>query len=291
MRSNNMGFAAEQDFVVGSNAVGLIGDSYVEASMLSSKDRPAAQLERLLAGPQVYAMGAPGSSLLDYAERIAWANQTLGLTTFVVLMENSDASQALCNSGNVHAWCLDPDTLELVIVRRPPSSFLKDLLRESALAQYLNSQLKFSISRLTSRDFWSSGTPSDVLPVPAVREEVDVQPQLGSAQRKVVDASVNIFLSRLETLKGIRVVFAIDMNRENLKPSISLPDEGFHVAERLRARGYVVVHSESLFREHQRRSPLNLEVGPYDGHLNSLGIGLLMNEAAEALKKNSTNAE
>jgi hypothetical protein len=48
LQSNNWGFAAARDFLPDPRAIALIGDSYVEASMLPVSDRPAAQLERLL---------------------------------------------------------------------------------------------------------------------------------------------------------------------------------------------------------------------------------------------------
>ena len=283
MRSNNMGFAAEHDFVPGSDAVGLIGDSYVEASMLPLADRPAAQLERALGGRRVYAMGGPGSSLLDYAERIKWAHQTLGLKTFVVLMEHTDASQTLCDSGNVHARCLSAGTLESTIRRRPPSGALKNLLRESALAQYLNSQLKFSPSRLISPDFWRSGAPPEPEGPPRVVAPTD-QPPLALEVRSTVDAAVGAFFEQVSGLEALRVVFVIDMNRQNLESGVRAPDESYHLAQRLLDRDQVVVQGEPLYREHFRQSPLRIDVGPYDQHFNRLGVALLMNAAAQALQ-------
>ncbi len=289
LRSNNMGFAAEHDFVAGSDAVGLIGDSYVEASMLPLADRPAAQLERALGGRQVYAMGGPGSSMLDYAERIEWAHRTLGLKTFVVLMETTDASQTVCNSGNVHARCLLPGTLQPTVRRLPESGLLKDVLRESALAQYLNSQLKLNASRLMSKSFWQTGTPSEsALPsvVAAGTEGVPLSPE----RRKIIEASVDEFFEQLTVRNDVHVVFVIDMNRSNLEIGVNRPDEGYYLAERLEQRDCQVVRGEPLYREHLSGSPLRLEVGPYDGHLNKIGVGLLMNAAALALQ-NSINAK
>jgi len=99
LRSNNWGFAARHDFVADPEAVVLIGDSYVEASMLADAERPAAQLERLLGVPRtVYAMGSPGSSLLDYAQRLRLASQRLGARDVVLLIERFDARQSLCGS-------------------------------------------------------------------------------------------------------------------------------------------------------------------------------------------------
>lgn len=287
MRSNNHGFAAEHDFVPGSGAIGLVGDSYVEASMLPLADRPAAQLERALGGQrQVYAMGGPGSSLLDYAVRIRWAHQTLGLNDFVVLMESTDASQAVCGSGNVHARCLERSSLAPVTRHRPPSGALTDLLRGSALAQYLVSQLKFSPARLTQVSFWSSGAPahdargSTPAAIPAAKAAT-----LSRRQLHIVERAVDAFQTELQGLQGLRLVFAIDMNRRNLEPGVQLPDEGYHLAQRLQAAGYAAVHGEATYREHQQTSPLRLDMGPHDGHLNALGVQLLMTAAARTAKE------
>lgn len=288
MRANNHGFAAEHDFQPGSNAIGLVGDSYVEAAMLPWADRPAAQLERALGGQRpVYALGGPGSSLLDYAERIRWAHETLGLRDFVVMMESTDASQALCNSGNVHARCLEPQRLTPVLQHRPPSGAAKDLLRESALAQYLVSQLKFTGARLFSPDFWRSGAPAEHTPnmTAAVPAGAGEPTSLSVRQKAVIDAAVDEFLRNTARLQGLRLVFAIDMNRRNLEAGVQRPDEGYHVEKRLQAAGYTVVRGEAAFREHQRQSALRLDMGPHDGHLNAIGVRLLMTAAANAAKQ------
>lgn len=286
MHANNHGFAAEHDFQRDSHAIGLVGDSYVEAAMLPMAQRPAAQLERALGGQRpVYAMGGPGSSLLDYAERIRWAHETFGLRDFVVMMESTDAGQALCDSGNVHARCLDPERLTPVVQRRAPSGPLKELLRQSALAQYLVSQLKFSGERLTSPDFWRSGAPDAHVTPPAPTGATGVAEvvPLTERQQRVIDAAMDAFLRDVTSLQGVRLVFAIDMNRRNLQAGVRRPDEGYHVEQRLRAAGYPVVRGEPLYRAHQRQSPLRLDMGPHDGHLNAVGVRLLMTAAAKAV--------
>lgn len=287
MRSNNHGFAAEHDFVSGSGAIGLVGDSYVEAAMLPWADRPAAQLERALGGQRaVYAMGGPGSSLLDYAVRIRWAHQTLGLTDFVVLMESTDATQAVCGSGNVHARCLDAATLMPVTRHRPPSGVLTDVLRGSAMAQYLVSQLKFSPSRLTQAGFWSSGAPAHgAAAIPAAVAPTAARPALSAQQQAIVERAVEAFQAELQGLNGLRLLFVIDMNRRNLEAGVQRADEGYHVEQRLRAAGHAVVRGEAAYREHQKTSPLRLDMGPHDGHLNALGVALLMKSAARAMQE------
>jgi len=142
LRSNNFGFASERDFVPDRNAVALIGDSFVEASMLPPRERLAAQLESKLGARPVYAMGAPGTALLDYAERVRFASQRFAIHDFVLLLEHGDIAQSLCGSGNVNAECLDRKTLDPRVEKLPTPGAAKRLLREFALPQYLFSQLK-----------------------------------------------------------------------------------------------------------------------------------------------------
>ena len=53
-----------------------------------------------------------------------------------------------------------------------------------------------------------------------------------------------------------------------------------------RAAGAIVIDTEPLFRAELARSPLKLDVGPYDGHFNALGVRIVMEAAADALSQN-----
>ncbi len=101
-----------------------------------------------------------------------------------------------------------------------------------------------------------------------------------------MDAAVDEFLRNTISLPDLRLVFAIDMNRRNLDAGVQRPDEGYHLEQRLRAAGYSVVRGEAIYRAHQRRSPLRLDMGPHDGHLNAVGVQLLMAGAARTLQEN-----
>lgn len=175
LTSNNAGFVAGRNFVPATAAVALIGDSYVESGMLDEEDRPGQQLQRRL-GPDVpvYAMGSPGSSLLDYATRVRFAQQQYGVKRFVLLLEAGDIRQSLCGSGQIHAYCLRPDTLQPSEERRSASpSWATQVFRHSALAQYVVGQLKVQPAALMRSLFSRSvpleaATPADATPSTAV---------------------------------------------------------------------------------------------------------------------------
>jgi hypothetical protein len=286
LKSNNFGFVAQHDFKAGSNAIALIGDSYVEASMLPSHESPAAQLESLLRGRPVYAMGGPGSSLLDYAERLRFAHRVLGLRTAVMMLESTDASQAICGSGNIHAHCLKADTFEPSSQTLPPPGWLKRTLRHSATAQYLTGHLRLSAVTLFSRAFWSSGTEQHGVAPSATElntERRALPLVLPEQRRQRIDAVLAAFVAQIKSLDGVRLIVAIDMNRKNLDRPNSEVDESQYLAGQLKAAGFEVVHSEPLFRQHASQSRLSLAVGPYDAHLNALGIRILMSAVADVI--------
>lgn len=281
LRSNNQGFAAERDFKPGEDAVALVGDSYVEASMLPAADRPGAQLERALQGRPVYAMGSPGTALLDYAERIRWAHEAFGVRDVVVFMEAGDVRQSLCGSGNVHSECLDPKTFEPRSQPLPPPSAAKRWLRRSALAQYLFSQLKLSPDRLWEQALLQS-RPAQGHDVGAA--STNPRRTAAPADFSLVDKVAAEFFSRVRPHVPGRLVLVVDAPRAAIARGEDKPDtERAHFIALARQAGAQVVDGAGLYRAHFRQSSLSLNVGPYDGHLNPLGVGLLTAAAAEAL--------
>lgn len=285
--SNNFGFAADNDFVPNPKAVALVGDSFVEASMLDAPLRPGAQLEALLGGARpVYAFGSPGTALLDYAQRIRFASERFGVRDFVIWLERGDALQALCGSGNVQSRCLDPASLEPRIDRRPEPSWFRRIARHSALAQYLSGQLKlranaFLKSMLTRRPPDDTEAPAPV--ADATRNTA--APEVAQRGRRVVDAVLENFFAEAGRYLVGRTIFVVDDYRgEAVRDPKEAVFQRQYLIDSLRARGVEVVDLAPVYREHNEHSPLSLEVGPYDGHLNALGVQLVMEQVASRLK-------
>jgi len=46
----------------------------------------------------------------------------------------------------------------------------------------------------------------------------------------------------------------------------------------------VVIDADPIFAAHHERSRLSIEVGPYDRHLNAVGLALLVAPTAQALR-------
>jgi len=130
-------------------------------------------------------MGGPGSNLLDYVERVRLATERFETKTFVIVVERGDVVQALCGSGNIHAKCLDPATLEPRTQHiASDQRLLTNVLRESALAQYVFSQLRFSAANLLTRAT-AGFRPRIATPAPT--------PPDSSKQAHSIDAVVQAF--------------------------------------------------------------------------------------------------
>lgn len=289
LQSNNWGFVADHDFVPDPRAVALIGDSYVEASMLAAPDRPAAQLERLLHSRRpVYAMGSAGTSLLDYAQRIRMAAQHFGVRDMVLIVERFDARQSLCGSGNVQTQCLDPLTLQRRTRHEPPPGWLKSLARHSALAQYLSGQIRVQPQAIAKAMFTRT-TPGEK-GNPAIAQAAarhGPEPAAVAQMQRMVDAVVRTFFADVRPyLKG-QLIAVVDGRRgrtDGTDGPADLADlERAYLMQRLRAGGAVVDDLAPLYAEHARWSRRLLDVGPYDGHLNALGVRIAMTAAAASL--------
>lgn len=283
LTANNWGFAAEHDFVPDPNAIALVGDSYVEADMLDAAERPAQQLQTLLGGTRkVYAMGTQGTALLDYAQRIRVASEKFQVQDVVLLLERFDARQALCGSGNVVSRCLDAVTLKPRIERLPPPSPLARVARHSALAQYIMSQLRFKPAALVKAIFTRS-TPEDH-PGSALSNEAPPNPDQIAGVHRMVDAVVEEFFSSVAGLPLHRLVVVVDGRRSGppQKPEL-IDEERAHLMQRLREHGAIVHDMEPLYAKHASTSSRSLDVGPYDRHLNTLGVRLAMSAAATSL--------
>ncbi len=286
LQANSHGFASHREFEPNPNAVALIGDSYVEASMLAAQDRPGAQLERQLGGRAVFPLGTPGTALLDYAQRIRFAAERFGVKDFVILMEAGDARQSLCGSGNVVSRCLDAKTLQATVERQPAPSMAKRWLRHSALAQYINSQLKFR-PEMFWRAVWTRQTP-ELQPANSVnlgrmtddRSDVD-------RHRQVIDTVLDHFFREVAPYTNGRLIIAVDGSRAGGEPTLSnlVAAERAYLISSLGAQGAIVIDLEPIFHKHALASSRSLQVGPYDGHLNAVGVELAMQAIANELRR------
>ena len=264
-RSNNYGFLTSRDFVPDPRAIALIGDSYVEASMLPEADRLGGQLQQRVPSRPVYVLAGPGSNLLDYAERARLAAARFRISDFVFLIERGDVRQVLCGSGNIHARCLDPTTLAPRIEKLPAPGAAKNIMRHSALAQYLFAQLKINPAALLAQikaALSPPAAPAAAVAGPQIAGPSDVP--LGT-----VDFIVDTFFKTLQTHGAARVVLVFDCKRDVLAKSDSASDPvRDRFMQRAAQHGAIVVDTEPAFRRFVQQTGLSLSVAPSDAHWN-----------------------
>lgn len=288
LRSNNLGFVDDVEAVPNTDAIALIGDSYVEASMLPAAQRPVAQLRKALGDRRVvYAMGSSGTSLLDYAERVRYASEHLGVRDFVLFLEAGDMRQALCGSGNIDGPCLDRQTFSPQIELHTRASAMTQLLRESALAQYLYGQARIEPTRLWRQLQLQVRPPALPAPAPA-GEKTRASPASQPMQDDLladIDAVTRAFFERVEPFTPRRLVLVIDARHAGgALADARMTLERARFMALARDRGASVVDMAPVYRAHHEQSSLALDVGPYDGHLNSLGVRLFAQAAASGLR-------
>lgn len=286
LKANNWGFVSDHDFQREPRAVALIGDSYIEASMLAPANRPAAQLEALLgAARPIYGLGSPGTALIDHAQRLRLAAERFEVNDFVIFLERGDVRQTLCGSGNVHSRCLDPATLIPRNERQPSPSALKRWARHSALAQYLFGQIKLQPMSLLRSVFVRvvPAEPPFASGASAKRSAPGAVPEPDALA--LVDVAVDRFFADASPYMKGRLLFVVDGRRDGPSELPTVDDlERRHLIERLTAHGATVIDLEPVYAQHARRSSRRLEVGPYDRHLNALGVTVAMRPVADWLQ-------
>jgi hypothetical protein len=263
-RSNNYGFLTSRDFAPDPRAIALIGDSYVEASMLPEADRLGGKLAQLVPTRPIYVLGGPGSNLLDYAERVRFAAARFQVTDFVILVERGDVRQALCGSGNTHGPCLDPATLTPQIQKLPGPGAVKNVIRHSALAQYVFAQLKVDPGALLTQ---VNEALTRVPTAAAGAQETVVRP--GDVPLQTVDFIVDTFFQNVRRHGTARIVLIFDCKRDALSSGKSASDPvRDRFMQRAAQHGAAVIDMEPHFRRFVTQAGLSLAVAPTDAHWN-----------------------
>jgi hypothetical protein len=263
-RANNLGFLDTHDYLPDARGVAVIGDSFVEANMLAAPDRLVGRLNALSPKASWWGLGGPGSSLLDYAHRAEWAAKTLNARRFVFVIEAADVVQSRCGSGHVHGVCIDAASGEFAERTIPGPDATKRVLRHSALAQYLFSQLKVSPERLRAL-FAPARKPG---PRPA---EI---PNAAALDESVLRR----FEAQLTALDPDSVVFVLSA------PSNPAQRRAVDALRAMaHARHWSVVDTVPLFEDAWRRTKLSLRVSPSDTHWNRRANTLVAEQVLAAL--------
>lgn len=269
--ANNYGFIANKDFRYDPDAIILVGDSFVEANMLPVHEGLAAQIESKLKDKAVFALGGPGSNLLDYAERIQFANENFGSKVFIIVINRTDVRESICGSGNIHAHCIEANSLQPKIERLPSPSKLKQIFREFSVAQYVFSQLRVNISNFSFKYFDSNRNHNS-------------NPDRPKPSTTTAEVVVKTFFSKLPVGDGLRYIFVFDPERSDKQNKNSSNDIEL-VRDSAIQFGADVVDPKIDFIDFRLSRKLALEVSPVDQHWNSEAIKLVANLIVKRLNE------
>jgi hypothetical protein len=278
-RTNNYGQVSPFDYVDGSAAVALIGDSFVEGQLNAYPDTLHARLADALAVPneRVYAFGLGGNSLSDYLATATIAARQFKLDALVFFIVDGDIRESLDFDRGHYRFVKENGVLRLHYEPLAPLSARGRALRligDSSLLFYAFSNLRFK--------------PRDLLPSFANTTSVRRAPMPAAIPRN--DAIIDAFLQGVAAI-GIpadRVVFVVDSDRYALYRTAQdtpkdAPQARAHLIASARERGHAVVDMAPVFADDYARNRRAFDFHPLDRHLNAYGNSLAARSIATAL--------
>lgn len=271
-RANAHGFIPDRPFHPTKTAVALVGDSLVEESMLPVEQRLASLLEDFRGGASVFSMGFGGSSLFDYLERIRYARDNIGLTTFWIIVERADIRESACEGGSYYDACIDADGA-IIRPEHCRRNAVRDVLARSALLQYFVGVLRLSPGRFLAI-FRTSRTADD-----SARNS---PPRVVASPME--SAVVERFLHEVQQLSADRVGLVLDPEISDLARGEPFGDPALALLYRRASEmGIPVVHPRRALAEYSKATGLDMRVGPYDAHWNVRANCVIAQEILDTL--------
>lgn len=257
-QTNAQGFVSGQDYQNGPIKIGIVGNSYIEASELLPGQHFAQLIGQMLPGSKSYSFGTAGAALSDYLMMAQWAEKHYQPEFLAALIVAGDVEKSLiCKEGRT---CFRPGNngaIELQHRAWLPGPYYA-WLNKSDLFGYVTRNLRFSPERLLDNQ---AGGKHSATESGANAEDY----------QRVVDA----FLQQWPTISGhapAKSILIFDADRE----AISLRRYGVAdpLAETFKAKarqaGYLVVDMRAAFEEHRKRSRARLDFYPFDGHWSAV---------------------
>lgn len=290
VRTNNVGFVNNQDYSADGTSplLAVIGDSFIEALMVPWPETMQARLAKLLEGRgRVYSFAASGAGLAQY---LAWAGHVRDVyhpQAMTIVIIPNDFSESLYereHSPGFHSFVRRPDgSAEMRLTEYRPSR-LRSMLRHSALAMYLFSQVKVqsligSGLVLGKDDARFVGNVEAVAPADflahskwAVDRFLDLLPEYTGLPRDRVQLVVEGVRPQLYTPESL------DADKSSYWVQMRT-----YVLEQAQARGHEAIDMNLPFAEAYRRDGRKFEF-PTDGHWNGEGHRV----AAETVARSRT---
>ena len=289
-RTNNAGFVNDRTYTTQDRRplVGVVGDSYVEALMVSYSQTFHARLaadrsDRL----RSYSFAASGAPLSQYLVWMRYARQTYDAQALVVVVCGNDFDESLAEfktGPGLHLYVEEGGDLILQRFDYAPGA-IRRVVQASALARYLllNLHADVTVSRLLEgRGLGSAqaAVPAFVGNVPAAVDEH----RLVQSQRAV--AAFFRDLPAYADLPARRILFVVDGLRYAANASAGDSYFGLmrgHFMAQARRRGYGVINADDYFIPYAAAHPAARFEWPTDNHWNGLAHDLI----AQAIRNSS----
>ncbi len=286
---NNDGFVSDVDYRVDDTRplVAVIGDSFVEAVHVDWAQSVHGQLhDAMQPKARVYAFGAASAGLAQYLAWAEYARDTYKPQKLVVSIIGNDFLQSLIEpgaavmggfAGMTYFTTDGKGGLALMRSDRGRDSFIKSILRKSALVNYLyrNMQvtaIKRKIVNLLEDVRGDEKTEKYVAYTYAATSDDDIA---------LAKSQIDMFLRILPAMSGLApqdIVLTID----GLRPDVYDDEEfaavqdsfpakmGRYLVEKGTARNYEVIDLNPYFIQRHKETAQLFEF-PYNGHWNANG--------------------
>lgn len=279
--TNNMGYVAPFAYVPGSDAVAVVGNSFIEGLMDRYQDTLQGQLAwRVHDAPAILNFGSSGASLPDYIGLGPMVRRRFDVRWLVILVVGGDFEKGFSPPPGFFGWSAAARPPAELRPDRPRSAAVR-LLRSLAVVRYLRGNLEFDLRHFLHTSV--KGAPQACVPE-----------GLHPGDRSLITAYAE-GLPAAYGLPASRVILVFDSDRAELYRSHGAstqsrcPDRDDAARRTLAAaaadRGEHVVDLEPVFARYFRATGKRLDYSPLDYHWNAVAHGLAAAEVARVLNQ------
>ncbi len=211
-RINNYGYATDTFFEgkvgIHSNLVGIVGDSFVEASQVSNEDSFHGRLSLQNPGINFYPLGISGSPLSQYLVFTKFISENFAPDGYIFIIIENDFDESWLRYKNNPGFHYFSEDQQLIRVDLEHNS-IKSFLRESAFIRYLYLDLKIQVqlSRIVEKYFQGESNILD--------EQIAFNDSQKILRAEYSLRAVELFLHKLESLvSGKPVLLVLDGDRK-----------------------------------------------------------------------------
>jgi hypothetical protein len=280
-RTNGMGFLSPYEYTADKRAVAMLGDSFVEAEMLSYDESLAGRLDSVWGGrAHAFNFGQSGASLPHYLGMAREMAARFQFAAAIVVVTPDDYTEGFEAKEGMYSWGANPERELIELVPAVSRSRLTQFVREMALVRYTRANLRLSPSRLlgASKPPACSRQPLSASDRARLTAYVDALPR---ALRLDPGRIVMVF-----HVPVAEVYERVDRNR----PARTAPDcadidtlARAELEKLAASRSMQLIDVTRLLEDHYRVYRRPLDFRPVDAHWNGTATAVIAREIARLL--------